>query len=173
MSSGDEGEVVHVAKMLCNVLSEGVAGATRADTPPTAIVGVTPHQIAHGALMGHLLDAIQRPRVVQRVNAGGESAVEAKNLVGDDSGHREVVKSIGEVLPYVGISVFSQTLVVEAVDLGNLSGFVVATKNCYAVLVPHLEADKEGYCLETVVATVNVVSHKEVVAIRALSSNFE
>ena len=39
---------------------------------------------------------------------------------------RQVVKEVCEVLPHVGIAVFPQALVIEAVDLCDLSALVVS-----------------------------------------------
>ena len=47
-------------------------------------------------------------------------------MILDESGEGEVVEQVGEVAPNVGVSVLAQALVVEAVDLGDLSGFAVS-----------------------------------------------
>jgi hypothetical protein len=67
--------------------------------------------------------------------------VEAEDLVVNECGEGEVVEEIGEVFPDVGIAIFSETLVVEAVDLGDLAGFVVTTEDCDALRVSDFESD--------------------------------
>jgi len=47
--------------------------------------------------------------------------VEAEDLVVDQSGEREVVEQVCEVFPHIRISVLSQALIVEPVDLRDLS----------------------------------------------------
>lgn len=108
--------------------------------------------------MRNLLDAVKRSDVVQRVDAGGETTVETEDLVVDEGGQREVVEEVGEVLPDVGVAVLSEALVVEAVDLGDLAGLVVATEDGDAGGVSDLEGDEEGDGLDGVIATIDIVT---------------
>ena len=68
---------------LGDVLAEGVSCASGRDAPAPAVVGVGPEQVAHGALVGHLLKAVQRTDVVQGVDAWGQAAVQAEDLAVD------------------------------------------------------------------------------------------
>ncbi len=70
--------------------------------------------------------------------------MKAEDLVVDESGEGEVVEEIGEVLPHVCIAVFSETFVVEPVDLGDLAGFVVSTEDGDALRVANFEGNEEG-----------------------------
>ena len=81
--------------------------------------------------MGHFLYAVERPDVVERVDAGREAAVQTEDLVVDQSGKRQIVEQICEVFPDVRVTVLAQALVVEAVDLGDLAGLVVTTEDGY------------------------------------------
>ena len=121
MRSRHQGEPVVVVESFRDILSKGVSSTTRRDTPAAAVIGVGPEQVAHGALVRHLLYPIESPDVVERVNAGRQSTVQTEDLVVDQSGEREVVEEVGEVFPDIRIAVFAQALVVEAVNLGNLS----------------------------------------------------
>ena len=56
---------------------------------------------------------------------------------------REVVKEICEVFPHVGIAVLSQTLVIEPVDLSDLSAFVVAPQDGYSVWKSNLHRQRD------------------------------
>lgn len=58
MSTGDERQAVVVVEGLADVLAKGVASATRGNAPSAAVVGVGPEQIAHRALVRHLLNAV-------------------------------------------------------------------------------------------------------------------
>ncbi len=91
--------------------------------------------------------------------------MEAEDLVLYDGRHGQVVEQICEALPHVGVPVFSEALVVEAVNLGDLAGLVVAPEDSDSVLEPDLERNKQGDGLDGVVASVDVVAHEEVVGL--------
>lgn len=62
-------------------------------------------------------------------------------------GEGQIVKEICEVLPNIGISVFPQTLIVEAVHLCDLSALVVPSEDCDALPVAYLkQADTIAMC---------------------------
>ena len=67
--------------------------------------------------MGHFLEAIESPDVVEGVDGGAETPVEAKDLAVDQRRQRQVIEQIREVLPHVRVAVLPQTLVVETVNL--------------------------------------------------------
>lgn len=52
MGPGHQGEAVGMVEGFGDVLSEGVAGASGRNAPPTAVVRVRPQQVTHGALWG-------------------------------------------------------------------------------------------------------------------------
>lgn len=87
------------------------------------------------------------------------------DLVLDESSEREIVEQIGEVPPYVGVSVLPQALVVEAVDLGDLTRFVVSSEDSNPIAVPQLHRDEESNGLDGVVSSVYIITHEEVVGI--------
>ena len=57
--------------------------------------------------------------------------------------------------------------------LSDLSALVVTSEDGNAVLEAHLEGDKKSDGLDWVVATVNVVTHEEVVRVGGLTSNLK
>ena len=71
--------------------------------------------------MGNFLDAVQGSDVVEGVDAGRQATVQAEDLVVDQGGEGKIVEQVGEVLPDVGIAVFTKALVVEAVYLSDLA----------------------------------------------------
>lgn len=77
--------------------------------------------------MRYLLYTIKSSDVIQGVNAWGEASVEAEDLIVDEGGKGEIVEQIGEVFPDIRIAILSKTFVVEAINLRDLTGFVVTT----------------------------------------------
>ena len=59
--------------------------------------------------------------------------MDAKYLSVDDGSEGEEVEDLAAGLPYGSIAVLGLAFLVETVDLGNLSRFVVSTDQCDAV----------------------------------------
>lgn len=103
------------------------------------------------------------------------TAIERQNthLVFDEGGEREVVEEVGEVSPYVRISVLSETFIVESVYLCDLPRFVVSAEDGDSIAVSELECNEEGYSLDRVVPSVNIVPHEEVIGVRRVAADPE
>lgn len=158
MSTCNEGQAVVVVESLRDVLPESVSGTTGRYSPTAPVIWVGPQQVAHGALVRHFLYAVERPDVVERVDTGRETAVETEDLVVDERGKRQVVEQVCKVFPNVGVAVLAEALVVEAVDLSNLTGLVVTTEDRDALRVSDLECHQKSHRLDRKVATVDVVA---------------
>ena len=115
MGASDPRQVIRVVELLGDILTEAVAGTARGDTPAAAVIGVGPQQIADGALVRRLLDTVELADLIERVDAGRQATVQAEDLVLDDSGQRQEVEQLSELLPYVSVAVLAQALVVKAV----------------------------------------------------------
>lgn len=102
------------------------------------VIGVTPQQIAHGSFVGDLLQAVEGSDVVEGVDGGAESAVQAEDLPVHQRGQGQKVEQVGEMLPYRRVAVFTKALVVEPVYLGDLPGLVVTAEDCYSLPVSNL-----------------------------------
>lgn len=61
-----------------------------------------------------------------------------KDFVIYHNGKGQEVKQVGKVLPNVGSSIILQTLVVEAINLSDLTGLVVSPQDVNATGVAHL-----------------------------------
>lgn len=92
--------------------------------------------------MGHFLDTIEGSNVVESIDAGRQTSVEAEYLVVNQSSERKIVEKISEELPDVGVAVFAQALIVEAVDLCDLARLVVASQDSDALRVSDLKGNK-------------------------------
>jgi hypothetical protein len=106
----------------------------------------------------NLLNAVKGSDVVEGIDAWGETAVETKDLAVDKSGEGEVIEKVGEILPDIGVSIFTEALVIEAVDLCDLAGFVVSAEDRDSLWVSNLESNEEGNGLDGVITSINVIA---------------
>ena len=61
----------------------------------------------------------------------------------------------------------------EYLHLCDLSALVIASEDGDSILITHLKGDEKSHRLNTVVATINVVAHEEVVRVGWLTSDLE
>lgn len=123
--------------------------------------------------MRHLLDTVHRPDVVQVFNVRGKTTVQAKDLVFHEPRQWQVVEEIGKVCPDCRGSVFAQALIVKAVHLRDLPRLVIPSEDRDTLWMPHFQRHQQRHRLHTVVPSVNVVAHKEVVCCWNVTSNSE
>lgn len=84
--------------------------------------------------------------------------MKTEDLVVNEGGQGEVIEEVGKVFPDVRVAVFSQAFVVETVNLGDLTGFVVAAEDGDALRVADFESDEEGDCFDGKVTSIDVVA---------------
>jgi len=123
--------------------------------------------------VGNFLSALDQANLVESFDIGGETSMDTENFAFDDSSSAEEIEDFSAVLPGVGVSVFTHALVVESVDLGDLSGLVVTSEESDVAGVLQLQAHQECECLYGVETTVNEIAHKNVAGLGNFSSLVE
>jgi hypothetical protein len=86
-----------------------------------------------------------------------------KNLTIDNRGQTQIIKQIRTVLPNIGTPIVFPTLVIKPVSVGQNSGLVVPPEQDHVFRVLELETEQEEEDLDAELASVDVVSQKEVV----------
>ena len=135
------------------------------------VIGIGPNKITHGSLVRYFLDSIQITCMIQGVNTGRESTVKTKDASGHNSRHGQEVKRISEVLPDIGIAVLAKTFIIESVDLSDLSAFMISSQNGNAIFVPDFKCDQESDGFQTVISSIDIVAHEEIIGFRTISTN--
>ena len=70
--------------------------------------------------------------------------MEAEELILHDCGERQVIEQLSEALPDIRVAVFAGALIIEAIDLSDLPGLMIAPEDGDAVFIPDLECDEKG-----------------------------
>lgn len=166
-------QTIVMIERLRNVLTEGVSRASWTDSPAASVIGIRPQKIAHGTLMRYFLNSVERADVVERVDTGRQTAVQAEDLVVNEGGQGQVVEEVREELPHVRIAILAQALIVEAVHLRNLPTLVVAAQDGDALGIADLERDEKRDSLDGEVSTIDVVAHEEVIGVWIGASDLE
>jgi len=171
VSPGNESESVVMVELLRNILAEGVARPTGIDTPPAPLIRIRPQKVAHRALVRNLLDTVLVHDVVQSIDGGRQTSMQAEDLLLHQSGEGQVVEQVSEIFPHVRIPINSETLVIKPIHLGNLPTLVVPAGHGDAVLEAHLQRHQQCHSSHGVISPVHIVPHEQVVGLRGLASD--
>ena len=102
-----------------------------------------------------------------------EKETTATHLVVNEGSEGQEIEEIREEPPDVGIPVFPQAFVVEAVHLCDLSRFVVSSQDGNAIAIAELHGHEQSDGLYGVVASVDIVTHEEVVGVWRVAADSE
>lgn len=61
--------------------------------------------------------------------------MEAEDLVVDQGGERKVIEQVREVFPNISVTILAKALIVEAINLSDLSRFVISSEDRDALRV--------------------------------------
>ena len=85
--------------------------------------------------MWYFLRSCNDSDLIQRSYLWAETSVDAEDFAVDNSAEDEEIEDLTAGFPNRGIAIFLLTLLVETVDLGYLTGFVVTPNESYTVWV--------------------------------------
>ena len=109
--------------------------------------------------MRNLAEAVDDLDLIDAMDAGRQTTVDAEDLVVDDAGEGEVVEHVGEVVPDSSVAVLAAAFCVETVGLSNTSRLVVAADEVDAVRIAEFETDQQRDGFDTEEAAINVVAY--------------
>lgn len=69
--------------------------------------------------------------------------MDAEDAIIDDGCKAQVVEDVRTVPPHVQRAILPEALVVEAINLGDLSAFMVASDQCHQVWVSHFVSQQQ------------------------------
>ena len=107
------------------------------------------------------------------LNLRAQPTVDAQCGTVNEGAKSEIVKDLSARSPYIRGVVLLHAFVVKAVDLGDLSRFVIASDEGHSVGMADLEGEEEEEGLHGVEASIYKVAEEEVIDLRTVASYFE
>jgi len=151
---------VDLEELLDDLCAKGVTGSSWTQRELVAVgVRITPNQVGHRTFVWNLSEAVDDLDLIDAMDAGRQTAVDAEDLVVDDAGEGEVVEHVGEVVPNSSVAVLAAAFRVETVGLGDSSRLVVAADEMDAMRVAEFETDQQRDGFDTEEAAINVVAY--------------
>lgn len=180
MSSNDGQKLIALEKLARSIVGEEV-GATSHVVVDEALVGlfrtkvlegVGPEDVAHETVCGGLAEAINAAKVIEGLELWRETTVNAEELlVHDGSEGKRAERLHAEVIDLFRILVLALELKGKVV--GQVTTFVVATKEKERVRVPDLQCPEVEDALDGKVAAVDVIAQKEVAGVCGVATDFK
>lgn len=79
-------QAINMVELAGNLIAKQPARAPRRNSPGLDVLGIAPHEVAEGALVGDFLGAGDDADLVEGADFGAEAAVHAEDLAVDDGG---------------------------------------------------------------------------------------
>jgi hypothetical protein len=136
VSTSNEFQAIDMVELGCNLITEEPASATGRDSPSINVLRIAPDEIAEGTLVRNLLSTGDDANLIDSTDFWTKATVNTENLTINDSSQNQEVKDLAARLPDRRVAVLLLTLFVEAVDLSDLAGLVVATDEGDLVRIP-------------------------------------
>ena len=134
-------EAIHELKLVCNSGPEEISGSPGRYLPGGCdVLRVRPDQVAEGPLVGYLLLSIDGSYLIDGPYVGTQAAMHAQDRRVHHGGEGEGVKALNAVPPRRRVAVLSKALVVETVDLGDLSRLMIAPEQSDVARILNLQA---------------------------------
>ena len=122
----DQLETIDMIKLAGHFIPKQPPSPSRTNRPSPHIFWVTPDQIAEGTLMWYLLCSCNDSYLIQGPYLRRKATMYTEDLPIDDRAEDEEIEDLTARFPDGGVTVFGLTFFVETVDLGYLTGFMVA-----------------------------------------------
>ena len=72
----------------------------------------------------------------------------AQNFLLDQCSKWQKIEQICKIFPYVCITIFSHALIIETINLRDLSSFVISSQNCYSISPSDFYRDKKSHTFD-------------------------
>ena len=173
MRSGNQGNVIDVVELGGDLGSKQPSSASGRHSPCFDVLWIGPHEIAEWTLMRDLHSSVNKSHLVDGLDLRREASVDAEDFTFDNSTDAEVVEDLGAVLPRIGISVFSNGLVVETIHGGDLSCLVVSSQQGDVSGVLQLQTQQQLEGFHRVESSIHKVPHEDVSRVWNISADVE
>lgn len=162
MTSTDQIQILVLQKRVNNVFRKDVTDASIIQTPSRRefILRVRPQDIAQKTVVRHHCGPFDLGQFGYGGQFGTQSSMHADNPVVDQRGHWHTLEAIRKGSPETdAIATFA--LVVEAIDLVNVVGFMIASKEKEIVRIFYFVRKKETNALNALFPPIHVIATGE------------
>ena len=162
MRSSNEVQIVDMIKFWHNFAAIKPPCTSGRHRPSFNCFRIGPHQVTHDSRLGYFLSSINISDLIYSFNFGRKTTMQTEYLLINDCTQPQIVKDFGAILPRLSIAILLHNLVIKPILLTNSATFVIASQQCDTRWIFDLQAQQELKCLHRVVASIDVITHKDV-----------
>lgn len=179
MRTANQRDVVRVVETLYYIATEKISGSSRAENPTIDVwirkimyhqdlttSSRTWHHRGGFTVYGQWNESNFREKsyFIDRVVDGRtESTMDTEDLVVNDSSKWQVIEDVCAISPNIEWPIFPETFVVEPINLGDLSAFMVASDKRDEIGISDLVSKEQQEGLDAIEASVYEITQEQVV----------
>lgn len=136
VSTRDELQSVDMVEFCRYLIPKEPSRTAWRNSPSFNIFRITPDQVAKGTFMRDFLSTSNNTDLINSADLWAQTTMNAKNLAINNCGKDEEIKDLAARLPDGSVAIFLLALLIEAINLSNLSRFVITTDESNLVGIP-------------------------------------
>jgi hypothetical protein len=152
-----------IFKKLCDlILSESVTYSSIVFSPVLDIfVWIWPKQVTEHAFVGNVRWSLYIHNVICCHKIRWKTSMHTKYLLRNKSWYRQPIKTKSKLLPYLKV-IFSLTFIIKAIYSVDTACLMISPQQKEPLGILNFIAKKKAYRLNTLLSSINIVSHKKV-----------
>lgn len=128
MGSSNQGNIVDMIEFLSYLWSEQPSGTPRRHSPCFDILWIWPHEVTERSFVRNFHSSIDESYLVNSLDLWGETSMDAEYLALYNSSDPKVIENFSAVLPWVCISILSDSLIIETIYCCDLASLMISSK---------------------------------------------
>ena len=135
--------IIGLTKLGHYISSKQISCTSGTHAPTLYIFRVAPHQITHRTIMRHFLLAVYYFDFIKSIERRRKTSMNTENLVVNYCSKRKKIKYFCTISPNIHGSIFSEALVIEPVNLCDLSTFMIASYQGDPIRISYLKRQQK------------------------------
>lgn len=173
MTTANEIKVILIQKISNYICSKGTWNTSVTICPALNVsIRIGPQQITEKTIIRNISRPRDIPYLIQIFQLWRKSTMHTKYLLINECRHRQAIKAISKYFPKPNIK-SPLALIVKSVNPIDLSIFMVSPQEMNFIWISYFVGQKQTYCLQTLLATINIIPKKEVVCSRRVPAMFK
>lgn len=127
MSTSNKFQAVDMIELGRNLVAKEPTSTTGRNSPSIDILGITPDQVTEGTLMRNFLSAGDNTDLIDGTDLRTQTTMNTENFTINNGSKNKEIEDLAARFPNRSIAILLLTLLVETINLGDLTGLVVTS----------------------------------------------